>query len=304
MSTTRERAPGDLYDQLVLEDRVHRRIYTDQDIFTEEMTKVFGACWVYVGHASELTESNAFMTGTLGGRPIIITRDAGGDIHVLLNRCLHRGATVCRVERGRAKRFVCPYHGWSYANDGSLTGVPWPSGYAPEFDPAKYSLGRAKVAVYRDFIFATFNPSPPAIEDYLGAARPLVDDWVDRFSRRQGHRPQRRAPDGLRGQLEARHGQLHRRLPPCVQPPRAASRWPSGWERARTWRTSAERPGRRRHVLPVRLGNGHSSSTSARTTQAPGDYWATQRPTAGPGGRSRRRIRARYARGGRRACST
>lgn len=188
MSMTGDVTPGlshaaaaDVYDRLVLEDRVHRTIYTDPRIFADEMRKVYGLSWIYVGHASELTEANAFRTGTLGGRPIILTRDAEGDFHVLLNRCLHRGATVCRLDRGRAKRFVCPYHGWSYATDGRLTGVPWPSGYAPSFDHASQSLGRARVAVYRDFIFATFHPDPPPIETYLGAARPLLNAWIDRF---------------------------------------------------------------------------------------------------------------------------
>ncbi|UGS33848.1 aromatic ring-hydroxylating oxygenase subunit alpha [Capillimicrobium parvum] len=291
MSTTRERATGDLYDQLVLEDRVHRRIYTDQDIFTEEMTKVFGACWVYVGHASELSGANAFMTGTLGGRPIIITRDAGGDIHVLLNRCLHRGATVCRVERGRAKRFVCPYHGWSYANDGSLTGVPWPSGYAPEFDPAKYSLGRARVAVYRDFIFATLHPSPPAIEDHLGAARPLLDYWIDRFPG---------------GKVTARSG-AHRM--DCQ------SNWKlvmdnstDGYHPAFSHRAllqMAQRLGETKDMAYFAespddgdmycryLGNGHSFIDQRPNYRKPGDYWATQRPT--PGREAiEARIRAQY----------
>ena len=54
MSTIRGGARGDLYDQLVREDRVHRRLYTDPEIFAEEMVKVFGGVWVYVGHASEL----------------------------------------------------------------------------------------------------------------------------------------------------------------------------------------------------------------------------------------------------------
>ena len=47
-------------------------------------------------------------------------------IHVLLNRCRHRGATVCEHKKGKTNSFVCPYHGWSYALDGSLRGVPHP----------------------------------------------------------------------------------------------------------------------------------------------------------------------------------
>ena len=291
MSTIRGGARGDLYDELVREDRVHRRLYTDAEIFAEEMLKVFGVSWVYVGHASELGSANEFKTGTLGGRPIIVTRDADGEFHVLLNRCLHRGATVCRVERGRAKRFVCPYHGWAYANDGALTGVPWPSGYAPEFDTAALSLGRAKVAVYRDFIFATFNPDPVTIEEHLGAARPLIDAWVDRFPG---------------GEVVARSG-AHRM--DC------AANWKlvtdnstDGYHPAFSHRSllqMAQRLGESKDMAYFAdspddgamycryLGNGHSFIDQRPMYEAAGDYWAQQRPAPGREALEAR-IRERY----------
>jgi phenylpropionate dioxygenase-like ring-hydroxylating dioxygenase large terminal subunit len=279
MSTTRQRPTGDRYDNLVLDDRVHRSIYTDPEIFAEEMRRVFGLTWVYVGHASELDAPNAFKTGSLGTRPIIITRDADGEHHVLLNRCLHRGATVCRVERGRAKRFVCPYHGWSYANDGTLTGVPWPSGYAPEFDPQSLSLGRAKVAVYRDFIFATFNPQPPSIEEYLGAAKPLLDYWIDRFPG---------------GEVVARSG-AHR-MDCHANWKLVTDNATDGYHPAFSHRSllqMAQRLGETKDMAYFAespddgdmycryLGNGHAFIDQRPMYREPGDYWAQQRPTPG-----------------------
>ena len=43
----------------------------------------------------------------------------------MFNMCLHRGMQVCRAELGNASHFRCPYHGWTYRNDGRLAGLPF-----------------------------------------------------------------------------------------------------------------------------------------------------------------------------------
>lgn len=175
-------AAGDL----VRHDMVHRRVYTDSALFDEEMLKVFGGTWVYLMHESELAQANDFKTGYLGRRPIILTRDGQGKIRALFNRCRHRGATVCRTERGNAKSFMCPYHGWTYRNTGELTGVPWPGAYGPNFDRAAYPLAQVpRVEAYRGFVFGTLNMEAPALAEYLGAARDLLDQWIDRSPTRE-----------------------------------------------------------------------------------------------------------------------
>ncbi|OBC01919.1 (2Fe-2S)-binding protein [Mycobacterium sp. 852013-50091_SCH5140682] len=176
---------------MVLEDRVDRLAYTDADVFAAEMRNIFGRVWVYVGHASEIPLPHDFVTRTVGGRPLILTRDSAGEPHVLVNRCRHRGATVCRVDSGRTKRFTCPYHGWAYASNGDLTGVPWPAGYGEDFAAADFPLQRAKVDTYRGFIFASLNHGVQALSDYLGPAAELIDAWINRFPG---------------GRLVARHG--------------------------------------------------------------------------------------------------
>ena len=107
---------ADLYDwdDLVQEDRVHRLIYTDPAIFQAELTNIWGAVWVYLGHDSQIPNNNDYITTKLGLRPIILLRNSAGKIRALFNRCTHRGTTLCRLERGNAFQFVCPYHGWSY----------------------------------------------------------------------------------------------------------------------------------------------------------------------------------------------
>lgn len=164
---------------LVRTDRVHRRLYTDPAIFELEMTRVFAASWCYIGHESEITQKGDFKTCTVGGRPVLMTRGTDGEIHVLLNRCSHRGTVLNIDERGCAKRFRCPYHGWTYANDGRLLAVPFPANH-PIKDRSRLSLGRMAVATYRGFVFATLHPDPKPLDIWLGPAREPLDAIIDR----------------------------------------------------------------------------------------------------------------------------
>lgn len=173
--------PASQWDYLIQPHRVHRKVYTDPGIFQMEMSKIFGGTWVYVAHESEIPQPDDFKTGLLGHRPIITLRDHEGQLRVLFNRCLHRGATLCRQDQGSAKAFICPYHGWTYTNDGHLAGIPWPKPYGSDFDRSPYHLHQARVESYRGFIFATLNPEMPPLQAHLGRAADLLDQWLDRY---------------------------------------------------------------------------------------------------------------------------
>jgi phenylpropionate dioxygenase-like ring-hydroxylating dioxygenase large terminal subunit len=169
------------WESLVREDRVHRSIYTDPRIFDLEMSRIFGAVWVYLAHESQVPQNDDFITARLGLRPILVVRDSQGELRALFNRCTHRGARVCRSERGNARTFQCPYHGWTYFNSGRLRGVPWPEGYACDFRDGSFNLAQVpRVESYRGFVFGTMNPDAPSLEDYLGGAKKPIDEWLER----------------------------------------------------------------------------------------------------------------------------
>jgi phenylpropionate dioxygenase-like ring-hydroxylating dioxygenase large terminal subunit len=169
------------FDGLVHEDRVHRSIYTDAAIFEREMTHIFGAVWVYLAHESQIPNTDDYITARLGLRPLIVARDSGGRIRALYNRCTHRGARICRHERGNARTFQCAYHGWTFFNSGRLRGVPWPEGYACDFKDPQFNLAQVpRVESYRGFVFGTLNLDAPPLLDYLGGIRGPMDEWLDR----------------------------------------------------------------------------------------------------------------------------
>ena len=98
--------------------RVHRDVYTDPDVFELEMERIFGQAWLFVGHTSQVPQPGDYITTELGRQPVIMVRHRDGDVHVLLNRCTHRGAKVVNDRKGNAPRLTCCYHGWSFDTDG------------------------------------------------------------------------------------------------------------------------------------------------------------------------------------------
>src|SRR5689334_9344265 len=112
---------GPDYAGLIRPDRVHGSLYTDPRVFAGELARIWYRTWVYVGHESEVAEPGDYVRKTLGLQDVIMTRGTDGAVRLLLNRCAHRANLVCAAERGNARSFRCPYHGWTYRNTGELT---------------------------------------------------------------------------------------------------------------------------------------------------------------------------------------
>ena len=126
---------------LVKPNGAHRSLYTDPAIFDLEMERIFHRTWIFVAHESQLRKPGDFVRSKLGRHEVVVVRSGDEKIHVLQNRCAHRGAQFCTAKRGNALSFVCPYHAWSYSTDGTLQGVPHRQSYPPSFkldDPANH----------------------------------------------------------------------------------------------------------------------------------------------------------------------
>jgi len=168
------------YGALVQEDRVHSSIFTDEQIFQDEMERIFHRTWLFALHESEIPNFGDFKLIQLGRYPVIATRDEDGEVRLLINRCRHRGAQVCEASRGNAKRFQCWYHGWTYDTKGDLVGVTGQEAYGDEFKPEENALTRVpRIGNYRGFVFASLAREGMSFDEYLGPTKPLIDMIVD-----------------------------------------------------------------------------------------------------------------------------
>ena len=169
------REPG--YRGLIRPDRVHGSLYTDPRVFADELARIWYRTWVYVGHESEVRQPGDYVRKSLGLQDIIMTRGADGRVRLLLNRCAHRGNLVCESERGQAKSFRCPYHGWTYKNTGELIGFPFNQGYGGKGTiEAELSLAPVpRVDAHQGFVFGSMAADGPSLAEHLGEAAAELD---------------------------------------------------------------------------------------------------------------------------------
>jgi phenylpropionate dioxygenase-like ring-hydroxylating dioxygenase large terminal subunit len=165
------------YRRLIEPARVHGSLYTDPAIFADELARIWYRTWVFVGHASEVREPGDYVRKTIGLQDVIMTRASDGAVHLLLNRCAHRGNLVCEAGRGNARSFRCPYHGWTYRNTGELIGFPFNQGYGGKGTiEAELSLARVpRVASHQGFVFASMASDGPGLAEHLGEAAAELD---------------------------------------------------------------------------------------------------------------------------------
>lgn len=160
---------------------VDRRIFSDPEIYKQEMRRIFARSWLFISHEDQFKKPGDFFQTYMGEDPVIATLNRKGEIRVLLNNCRHRGARVCRADHGSTKNFTCTYHGWTYDLDGELVNVPGRSHYDKSFDPADWGLVTApRVESYKGLIFASWDKDIEPLEDALGDLKWYLDAFMDR----------------------------------------------------------------------------------------------------------------------------
>jgi phenylpropionate dioxygenase-like ring-hydroxylating dioxygenase large terminal subunit len=155
--------------------RVPYEVYMDQNIYEQEQLNIYrGPTWNYLALEAEIPKPGDYKTTYVGDTPIVVTRDSDGAVRAFVNRCAHRGATVCMDTCGNTKLFTCVYHAWAYDAKGDLKGVPFRNGVEgkggmpDDFDPSKLSLQKLKVSTFSGLIFGTFSEESKPLEEYLG----------------------------------------------------------------------------------------------------------------------------------------
>lgn len=152
---------------------VGREIFTDKEIYDIELERIFGRCWLYLAHESQIPNPNDFVNVYMGVEPVLVCRNRRGGVSAFINSCRHRGAPVTRADSGNARAFVCPYHGWTYDTTGALVHMPGEEAYYQcSVNKSEWGLAPvAQVASYNGLIFGTFDPEAPSLEEYLGDMR-------------------------------------------------------------------------------------------------------------------------------------
>jgi choline monooxygenase len=147
--------------------------YFDTRIAELERSSVFSATWQAVGRADQVQRNGQFFRAELAGEPLLLARGEDGQLRAFYNVCRHHAAAVVTEAQGCAKQFRCPYHGWTYGNDGALKGMVEFEGVC-NFDREKNGLVPIRVDTWENFVFVNLDGAAAPLRDFLGVVPELV----------------------------------------------------------------------------------------------------------------------------------
>ena len=152
--------------------------YTDPGRYAKEQEVLFRGRPQFVGLTGECAKPGAYLTAELGGVPIAVIRQADGSLRAFVNACRHRGATLLAGKgEGGMRRVVCPYHGWTYENDGKLVQRPAAAG---GFDDLGISCDLHQRAVAEKYGLIFVHPTSTApfdVDTVLCGAEDEIADY-------------------------------------------------------------------------------------------------------------------------------
>jgi len=141
--------------------------YVDARIAKLESKTVFSKSWLMVGRADQVERPGQFVTANVAGEPIVVVRGNDGVLRGFFNVCRHHAAAVVTEPCGQASILHCPYHGWNYGLDGTLTGMPEFEG-VKNFDRQKNGLVPVKADIWESFVFVNLDPQATPLKTFLG----------------------------------------------------------------------------------------------------------------------------------------
>ena len=162
--------------------------YFDPRIARLEAERVFARTWQVAGRVDQVRNPGDFFTMQLGDEPVVVVRGEDGVLRAFYNVCRHHAAAVVTEAQGCAKQFRCPYHGWTYGNDGALKGMVEFEGVC-NFERGKNGLVPIAVDTWEHFVFVNLDgaagPLAAFLDNLPGLVAPLrLTEKLKFFDRR------------------------------------------------------------------------------------------------------------------------
>ena len=158
-----------------------KSVYTSDEFLAQEIEHVFAKDWFCAGRASSLKHPGDYITLELAGQPIMVVRDAVGQLRAQSNVCLHRMSTLLEGS-GNTRSIVCPYHAWTYNLDGSLRGAPAMT-LNEGFKKDGYCLPQVRCEEWLGWIMVSLNPDAKPASEGLSEVEDLVGQYgMERYT--------------------------------------------------------------------------------------------------------------------------
>lgn len=150
--------------------------YTDPGFARLEHDGLFMKTWLLAGHVSELAVPGAYFLFQQLDKSVIVSRGKDNTIRAFHNACRHRGSALLLEPKGKAMRFVCPYHAWGYSLDGELKSVPDQHDFTC-LDKAENGLLPVRCEINRGMIFINFDEHAEPLADFMAPQAGQIEGY-------------------------------------------------------------------------------------------------------------------------------
>ena len=148
-----------------------RPFYHDELLYQAEMEAIWRRDWLFAGHSCQIPEPGDYFLYDVEGDSVIVVRGDDGRVNALFNVCRHRGSMICQETQGSAKRFVCPYHQWTYDRSGRLL---LQRGMQEGLDKSQLGLHPAHAWEVEGMIFISLASDPVDFDPVEAAIAPVA----------------------------------------------------------------------------------------------------------------------------------
>lgn len=155
-----------------------RECYTDPEFYEFEQEAIFMRNWLCLGRVDEIPNPGDFVRVNMGDEPLVMVRDAEGEVRVFSPICAHRGHILCEGSGSTGRLFRCQYHAWTYGLDGHLVAAPSMNETVPLPQlKAEANLPSHKVEIWNGFVFANLDPNAKPLAPTLHKLTAAVENY-------------------------------------------------------------------------------------------------------------------------------
>lgn len=148
-----------------------REFYHDELLYQAEMDAIWRQDWLFAGHSCQISKPGDYFLYAVEGDSVIVMRADDGQVNALFNICRHRGSVICQEAQGNIKRFVCPYHQWTYDRSGRLL---LQRGMQEGLDKSQLGLHPAHAREVEGMIFVSLAREPVDFNPVEAAIAPVA----------------------------------------------------------------------------------------------------------------------------------
>ncbi len=162
-------SPDDIRD-----DFVPKEDFLDPEFTRAEAEHLWPKVWQIACRLEEIPEIGDYVTYDILRDSIIVVRAGENDVRAFHNVCPHRGNQLTEG-CGRARQFVCSFHGWRFGLDGRNVQVVDRDDWGDCLAEDDIALREVRTGQWGGWVFINMDPACQPLEEFLEPMKSRCD---------------------------------------------------------------------------------------------------------------------------------